>query len=119
VYFALDPGAQLSGTLTDRLGNPARFVGVRVLDMQGNEVAHGTTYTTGYYLTYPGVPSGSYRVRFGTEVSPWYCDLPVYAAQYYANAAPLNLTAGVVTKNINAVVVPLAPKVYLPLRLRM
>jgi hypothetical protein len=124
INFALDPGAQVSGTVTDQWGFPQHHVGAQVLNLQGTVVASTTTDMYGGYITNPGLPSGTYRVRFGTGVSPWFCDFPLYATQYYsgsstfASATPLVLTAGTVRGNVNAVIAALSPMLYMPLVLR-
>ncbi len=126
VNFALDPGAQVAGSISDTWGYPQRFVGVQVLDIQGNVVASDTTDIGGSYITSPGLPSGTYWVRFGTGASLWFCEFPLYPTRYYsgsntlAGATPLVLSAGAVRNNVNAVMEPLVvnPVLFLPVMVR-
>lgn len=117
VNFVLEPGAQISGTVSDEWGWPIEYIRVQVLDLQGRVVASATTNWDGRYLTGPGLVAGDYRVRFLARSLLW-CAMPPHATTYYSDGAVIHLATGSTIGNIDASVTPLSPVLYLPSALR-
>lgn len=96
----LDTGAQFSGNVTGAGGGPLQSVQVIVYDATGQYAASAYTDAAGNYTTTPGLPNGSYRIKF--EQAYGYLD------SYYNNkpsletADPLVVTAPGVRTGVNA-----------------
>jgi len=63
IDFTLEQGARISGRVTDENGDPVGGVSIDVLDSSGNSVSWASTDSAGAYLTYRGIPAGTYYVR--------------------------------------------------------
>ena len=64
ISFALTPGGRVAGTVTEEgTGAPVPFIAVHVYDGNGAWVGLGETNAAGQYLTYQGLPTGTYYAR--------------------------------------------------------
>jgi hypothetical protein len=110
-------GSQFAGKVTDAsTGLPMDDVYITVYDLVGNLVSTGYTIPgggpngPGTYTTTPGLPSGSYRLRFvsGENNFPYQS----YAYQFYRNqttlasANPITVTARQKISGVNASLAP-------------
>ena len=78
INFALSPGKQFSGHITDMGGVSIAQAGVQLSDAAGNWVGSGSMQLDGTYLT-RAVPAGSYRIRTYNSagyINEVYNDLP-------------------------------------------
>jgi len=122
IDVAMAKGGQITGLVYSYglPGNPVQFVAVEVIDKLGRVVATGTTNSQGIYVTDPGIPTGNYKVRFGS-LSQVDCDRYTFGTQYYLGttslgaAVPVSVTAGSITPNINADITLMLPRVYTPI----
>ena len=122
IDIAMVKGGQVMGKVYGYglLANPVQFVGVEVIDNIGRVVATGTTNSQGIYITYPGLPTGNYKVRFGNP-SLGLCKEFSFGTQYYPGttslgaAVPVSVTALSITPNINADITLVLPRVYTPI----
>jgi protocatechuate 3,4-dioxygenase beta subunit len=117
VNFVLESGAQVTGTVTDEWHMPIEYIRVQVLDLQDHVVASATTNWDGIYLTGPGLPAGDYRVRFLSRSLLW-CNTSPHATTYYSDGAIIHLDGTTTLGNIDGVMRPLPPVLYLPMALR-
>ncbi|NCC35082.1 MAG: hypothetical protein EOM24_24185, partial [Chloroflexia bacterium] len=99
INATLTRGGQIAGTVTGPDSQPLNGISVQVWTGDDDFVTSTSTGNDGTYLT-PGVPAGSYKVRFsGTRT---------YVGQVYNNQAdlaegdPVAVTLGAVTPSINA-----------------
>jgi hypothetical protein len=106
IDIELPAGGQITGTVTDALGNPLAGATVTVYDTTAahNTVGTATTDALGHYVE-TKLETGSYLVGF---------TLAGYVSQFYsgsttmAGATPVNVTVGSTTPAINATLAPLA-----------
>ena len=109
INAAMQPGGQITGTVTDSEGKPLEGVSVGVFEAGGSNttlVSSAATNSTGGY-TAPNLASGSYKVEFSESSGA-----SDYAPQYYnskatwAEAEPVMVTAGTTTLAIDAAMQP-------------
>jgi 5-hydroxyisourate hydrolase-like protein (transthyretin family) len=102
----MQPGGQITGTVTDSEGKPLQGVDVSVFEAGGSStvpVGYTQTDPTGDY-TVADLASGSYIVEFSAN----FYSVGSYAPQYYnakstwAEAEPVSVTAGSTTPGVNA-----------------
>jgi 5-hydroxyisourate hydrolase-like protein (transthyretin family) len=105
----MQPGGQITGTVTDNEGKPLADVSVKVFEAGGSKtvpVLYAQTGLTGNY-TVSNLASGSYKVEFSES-----SEAGNYAPQYYnakftwAEAGLVSVTAGITTPEINAQMQP-------------
>jgi len=86
----IEEAASITGTVTDRPGNPLKGVTVTVLDEDETEVSTAFTETDGTY-TVIGLPAGTYKL--------------VFSADGYADAevTDVEVAAGEVREGVDAV----------------
>ncbi len=87
INFALNPGAVISGTVTDETtGSGVADIWIEVYDASGSFVSRGNTDGSGAYTTWEAVPDGTYFVVAVNDVGfvhelyddipcPGYCDV--------------------------------------------
>ena len=66
---ALDPGSQISGTVTVDGAPPAEFTNLLIYDENGTYAGFAFTDASGNYQSRSGLPAGSYFVTFGEPSS--------------------------------------------------
>lgn len=106
----LSAAGSISGTITASGGTPVADAKVEALALTGGFLPATYSDEQGHY-TLTGVPSGTYLVRFSPPApsAPLPVDTPVSLVQYYAGATTVEratqvtVTAGLVTENIDAV----------------
>jgi 5-hydroxyisourate hydrolase-like protein (transthyretin family) len=106
----MQPGGQISGTVTNHEGKPLTGVSVSVFEVDGSSTAPvgviQQTDSNGHY-TVSDLASGSYKVKFSVDQHAGN-----YAPQYYntksslAEADPVAVTAGSTTPEINTEMQP-------------
>jgi hypothetical protein len=104
IGFALQAGARVSGTVRSSALTPLASVYVELMNPAGAVVASATTDGLGSFLTYDGVPSGTYYVR--TENSSGYVNQfwnghPCVSSCTVAIGTPLTLAAPLTTTGID------------------
>jgi len=102
----LTPGGQITGrVIAANGGSPLKDVSVVAYDSNGNYVSNDWTDATGVY-TVTRLPAGTYRLYIGPDS---FGASATFLAEFYNNksslvtADPVNVTAGVVTSHIDAV----------------
>jgi phage gp45-like len=119
VNAALDPGGRISGTVTlagtDVCGGPIDNdnAQVSIYDAGGQLVAIEFTSSDGTYTT-AALRPGSYRVRFDGPFGTSFITVFYNGKPSLATANAVAVTAGALTPNINATLLP-ARKVFVPL----
>jgi len=108
----MQPGGQISGTVTNNEGKALAGVDVNVFEASGSNTApvgYIQTGSTGSY-TVSDLASGSYKIEFSAS----FFSVGNYATQYYndksslAEADPVTVTAGSTTTGISAEIQPRA-----------
>lgn len=104
IDFSLARGGRLAGTVTDvATGVPLANVSIGVFDAAGKLVARGNTDNAGNYLTFEGLPTGTYFARTDNGlgyVNKLYDDALCVTCDT-TRGAPITVTAGATTPGIN------------------
>ena len=101
INAALQPGGQISGTVTDA-STKAALSGIEVCADTSEFVSvRCTTTNAGGEYTIPGLNTGEYKVEF-TPTSGNYLTQYYNGKSSFAEASPVSVTAGVTTPSINA-----------------
>lgn len=106
INFALDKGGSISGKVTDAAtSQPLLSVEVDVYNSAGIAMTYGYTDSTGNYNTSVGLPTGTYTAvasinRFG-YLNELYNNIPCTVNCNVLSGAPISVTAGLNTPNIN------------------
>ena len=89
INASLAPGVQISGRVTDQVTAGALAnIDIYVSHTGSNYYAWSSTNTSGAYTTTPGLPAGSYQVRFQDYSG-------LYATEYYSHAFRPSLATSV------------------------
>jgi hypothetical protein len=103
VDMALASGGRIRGTVTLEGGAPAAAVGVAIFSASGSQVTNGFTDSSGNYVTYGGLPGGTYYARTNNSaglIDELYDDNKC-ASCSPATGKPIVVTAGADTTGIN------------------
>jgi hypothetical protein len=106
IDFALTPGGRISGTVTDAgTSTPLASVSVYVYGSSGSQVTSGYTDSSGSYVTYTGLPTGTYYARTSNYVGyldELYSDLPCAGGSCTATGGtPISVTQGTTTGGVD------------------
>ena len=105
IDFGLAVGGRITGVVTDAAtGVPVSGVSVYIYDASGSFIASRSTNASVWYLTGPGLPTGSYRVQADFNslgyVSEAYDNIPCMGCSS-TTGTPVAVTAGTTTSGIN------------------
>ena len=105
VIFNLEMGGGIEGTLLTHTGDPFAHEKLEVFNDAGVRVAYDYLDAQGAYSV-KGLLSGTYFLRTSVDDSlsfydEWYSNKQVRLISGYSNATPVDVSAGIITSNIN------------------
>jgi len=106
VDFALELGGTIAGTLTDAATTaPIQYANVFLYDASGNYVGSTETDASGDYVTYAGLPTGTYyalTANYQLYLDELYDDVPCFDFSCdVTTGTPISVTVGLTTGGID------------------
>ncbi len=105
IDFGLAPGGRISGTVTDAgTSLPLANVTVDLYSASGSWAGYGNTNSVGAFVSYNGLPSGSYYARTWNSlgyVDELYNNIPCPGGCSVTGGTPISVTPGTTTTGID------------------
>ncbi len=109
IDFAVTPGPRVRGRITDAGGNPLPNVNVQIVNSVGPYVSDAWTDQSGDYVSYNGLPNGTYYVRTdarGQFLDELYNNLPCHFGCTVTSGTPVVIAGGADATSIDFVLSP-------------